>query len=371
MRLFVVIVIAGVSTLIYFYISRIEFRKWVDINVLRKDISTDDVPTIDLHAEKNNQIFCYSNYISILKDKNLSLYNSNGMKETEISIDINTAIFVSNDKYLLVAEKNGQNFCIILDKTFLWKEKIDGEISKAYINKNGYVGIVTTDTTYKSIITLYSPEGKQILRYLSSTRAIDIAISNDNNYIAFAELDTSGTLINSSVKVISVEKAKINSEEAIVYTYNSDTSKMITKIKYQEKNGLICMFDKSVDIIRDENVSSLIDINNNITFTSGNLNNHIAYIKEETSGLFNYNSNLIIKNTTNNHETIYHFDEIAKEMYTYGNIIGINVGTEIYFINTNGMLLKKYNSNQEITNVILSNNVAIVVYKDRVEVINL
>ena len=67
----------------------------------------------------------------------------------------------------------------------------------------------------------------------------------------------------------------------------------------------------------------------------------------------------------------YNFDEIAKEMYTNGNVIGINIGTEIYFVSTNGMLIKKYTSNQEITNVMITNNIAIIIYKDRIEIINL
>ena len=58
-------------------------------------------------------------------------------------------------------------------------------------------------------------------------------------------------------------------------------------------------------------------------------------------------------------------------MYTYGNTICINIGTELYFINTSGLLRKKYTSNQEITNVMFSNDTAIVIYKDRVEIIDL
>ena len=58
-------------------------------------------------------------------------------------------------------------------------------------------------------------------------------------------------------------------------------------------------------------------------------------------------------------------------MYTYGNIIGINIGTEMYFVNTNGMLIKKYVAKQEITNVMMSNNLAIIIYKDRIEIVNL
>ena len=369
---FVILIIVAVIVLFSLYISKMEFRRWVDTNIFRKEVASTSVPTIDLKTDKNNQIYCYSNYICLLNDKNLSIYNSQGIKDTDISIDINTAIFDSRDKYLALAEKNGQDFCVILDKTFLWKEKTDGEILQIHINKNGYVVLVTTDTTYKSIITLYNPEGKEVLKnYLSSTRVVDVDISNDNNYIAIAELDSSGTLISSILKVISVEKAKTSSEEAIVYTYNAPVSKMLTKIKYQDKNSLVCMYDDSIGIIKNEEESNVISIDNNITFASVNLNNNIAYIREETNGLFNYNSNLIIVNTSNNHENVYHLDEVAKEMYAYGNVIGINIGTEIYFINTNGMLIKKYTSNQEITNLVISNDIAIIIYKDRVEIIDL
>ena len=124
-------------------------------------------------------------------------------------------------------------------------------------------------------------------------------------------------------------------------------------------------------MIKDETETQIVTNDDTMTFLSGNLKNNIAYIKEEATGLFNSNSVLNIINTSNNQHTTYNFDEIAKEMYTYGNVIGINIGTEIYFVNTNGMLIKKYTSNQEITDVILSNELAIIIYKDRVEIIDL
>lgn len=42
--------------------------------------------------------------------------------------------------------------------------------------------------------------------YLSSSKAVDVAISNDNKHLAIAEVDTSGTIIQSSIKIISIEK---------------------------------------------------------------------------------------------------------------------------------------------------------------------
>ena len=310
---FVVLAIIGLIVTVSLYISKKEFRKWIDIYLLRKSVTTEDVASIDLDTNKNNQIFCYDKYITILNDKNLKIYNQYGENIQELDIDINTAIFSSSDKYLAIAEKNGQELCVVLDKTFLWREKVDGEILQININKNGYVGLVTTDTTYKSIITLYSPDGKSILKkYLSTTRVEDIAISSDNKFLAYSEIDISGALIQSNITVLSVENAKKNSDEATFYEYKSEPSKMIVKLKYQEKDRLLCAYDNSIDSIFDKNVTNIISMDNTITFASVNLNNSVAYIQEENKGVFNTNSILNIINTQNNQKYTYGFDEIAK-----------------------------------------------------------
>ncbi len=368
----VVVLILAVVIIFSLYIAEEGFRKWVDINVLRKDISSESVATVDLNVDKNNQIVCYNKYIGILNEKNLKIYNSAGENITDISVNINTAIFSTNDRYLAIAEKNGQELCVISDKTYLWTQKVDGEIQQICINKNGYVILVTTDTTYKSIITVYDNSGKQLMRnFLSSSRVTDVSISDDNKYLAYSEIDTSGTLIKSSVKIISIEKAQSNSAESTIYTKEAETSKMILKIQYQENGELVCVYDDSINIVKDGYEQELIKKEDEATFVSGNLGNSIAYIKEEQRSAFNSSSTLNIVNTSSKQTYKYNFGEIAKEMYTTGNVIGINIGTEIYFVKTNGMLIKKYTSNQEITNVMITNNIAIIIYKDRIEVINL
>lgn len=368
----IAIVVIAIIVVFSLYIAEDGFRKWVDTNLLRKDITPENVATIDLNVDKNNQIFCYSKYVCILNEKNLKLYNQSGENVTDISVNINTATFCSNDKYLAIAEKNGQELCVITDKVYSWGQKVDGEILQIYINKNGYVVLVTTDTTYKSIITVYDNNGKQIMRsFLASTRVTDVSMSNDNKYVAYAEIDTSGTLIQSNIKIISIEKAQTENGDATIYTKEGELSKMIVKLQYQEKGELVCVYNDSVNIIKENQENEIIQKDDEITFVSGNLSNSIAYIKEEQKGVFDSNSTLNIINTSSKQTYTYKFEEISKEMYTNGNVIGINIGTELYLVNTNGMLIKKYTSNQEITNVMISNDLAIIIYKDRIEIINL
>ena len=58
-------------------------------------------------------------------------------------------------------------------------------------------------------------------------------------------------------------------------------------------------------------------------------------------------------------------------MYTYGDIISMNLGTEVEFVNTSGWLVKRYIANQEITNIVVSDSIAGIIYKDKIEIINL
>lgn len=367
--LFVILIIFVVGM----YIAEKDFREWVGVHLLKKSITDEDINIINLNIDKSNQIHVYHKYIAILNDKNITLYNEYGEEIKNINVDINTALFDSNNRYLSIAEKNGNELCLILDKTYLWSNKIDGEILQVHVNQNGYVAIVSKDSTHKSIITMYDSSGKKLFdSYFSSTRVIDISISKDNKYIAMGELDTSGAIIQSNIKIISVENAKNDAENAIIYTYNAESGKLITNVEYQKQNQITCMYDNSVDIIKNEKNEELLKIDNSkITFLSVEFSNHIAYIEEEKTGLFEYKSNINIRNTENNKSTIYNLNDIAKQVYANDDILAINVGIEAYFLNQDGWLIKKYTATQEITNIMFSKEVATIIYKDKIMIINL
>ncbi len=356
------------------YINKKDIRDYMDLHLLNKNIAEEDMPTINLDTDKLNQVYVYSKYIALLNDKTIKLYNSYGEEVTSISVNINTAIFDTNNKYLAVAEKNGNEVCLILDKTYLWSSTLEGQIIQVKVNENGYVAVVTTDTTHKSILNVYNSTGEQLFRsYFSSTRIIDVSISKDNKYVAVGELDTSGTVIQSNIKIISVDNAQNDTDNAIIYTYNAENDKLILNVKYQAKNRLVCLYDNSIDIIENnkKNTEKLNLSNEKINFMSVNFSDSIAYIEEESSGLFKTNSNIKLVNTDTQLENYYTIEDIAKEIYVQDDVLAVNVSTDIYFFNTKGWLIKKYIAKQEITNMMLSKNLAAVIYKDKIVIINL
>ena len=362
-----------VCALIYLYKSNEYVKNFMDVYFFNRDVTDEDTTIIKLDSDKSNQVFVYGKYIAVLNDKNLDLYDSYGQQVDKINININTALYDSNNRYLVVGENGGNEVCLILDKTYLWSNTIGEEILQVHVNSNGYVAVVSSDSTHKSIMTVFNSSGVQLFKsYFSSTTIVDASISEDNKYIAIGEIDTSGMVIKSNIKVVSVDNAQNDTENAIVYTYNAENNKLIISVKYQNENQIACLYDTSIDVIKNNENKELFTVNSdNVTFVSADFNNQIAYIEEEKVALFKSNSKIKIINTNNEAECSYEVDEIVKDIYVQDNILAINVGAELYFFNTNGHLIKKYVGNREITNVILSKNIATVIYKDKIVVIEL
>ena len=372
LTIIIVFIVIAIIT-IGLYSTNDKAREWIDKNIFRKEVLQDKVATIDLKENQDSNIYAFNKYIGILNKTNFSVYNSTGRQENTLDLQISNPIWGSANRFLAIAENKGKKVYLISDKDIAWEAEVEGNISQVHVNKNGYVAVVIVDTSYKTVIKTYNPQGKELFNtYLSSTRAVDVSISNDNKYLAIAEVDTSGTMIQSSIKVISIDKASTDPTNSLENTYKGEENKLITNIKYQNKNKLVCMYTDSIHQIENGEDITLIDNQNKkVIFQSVNLVNRACSIEEKSSGLFTADSLVNIVNIENHEIKQYTASSVTKELYTYGNIIAINLGTEVEFISTDGWLVKRYVANQEITNIVVSDSIAGIIYRDKIEIINL
>lgn len=355
------------------YAYNTDFRNFFDIYFFRKNLSSEDVPKIDINSEDNDHIFGYDKYIAILNKNILSAYNSSGKKEFQLDISIGTPISNSNNRFLALAEKGGQKVYLIANQNISWQTDIEGQISNISVNKNGYVTLTVTGTSYKTVIITFDPSGKELFKtYLYKTTVADTDISNDNKYLAIAEVDTTGNLIQSNIKLVSIEKAMSDPQNSFDYIYPANSGELITNIYYQDKNQLVCMYDNSIHIVENNSDRKLIDIaNKKDIFSDISLKSTVALITEKSSGLF-ADVQLQIININSGKSNYYNMTGVPKSVKTKDNIIALNLGVEIHFVDcNNGWLIKKYSSNQEVRNIILGSNIAAIVYQDKIELISL
>lgn len=370
----ITILIIALATTIAIYINNRDARNWIDKNILQKEKTQNNLPSIEIEDEINSNIYAFNKYVGILNKNNFKIYDNTGKEEKNLTLEISKPIFNYNGRYLAVAEEKGQKLYLIADKDILWERDIEGNIAQITVNKNGYVAVTIVDTSYKTVVELFDSQGTSLFKtFLSSTRVVSTSISDDNKYLAIAQVDTSGTMIQSNIKVMSIDDAKNKTENTIKKEYYGENNDLITNIKYQEKNKLLCMYtDKITEIKSDETVDTLQEYKDKkVSFASIELANSSVTIEEKSSGLFTADSVVNMMNSDNKSISLYTAEAVTKEIYTSGNIIALNLGSEVEFINTSGWLVKRYTADQEITSIVLSNSIAGIVYRDKIEIINL
>ena len=131
----------------------------------------------------------------------------------------------------------------------------------------------------------------------------------------------------------------------------------------------MCMCDNGIYLLSDGKMNQLTNFdeeNKQYSFAGINLSNTIFEIEESVDGINNQKSIVHIKNSGSGKNREYTIDGIAKETASADDNIAINLGNEIYFINSRGWLIKQYIANQEVKKVIVSDRLAAIIFKDKI-----
>ena len=123
--------------------------------------------------------------------------------------------------------------------------------------------------------------------------------------------------------------------------------------------------------MNEGNAQKLIDIDDKTTFMDINLHNYICRIVETSSGILSSQYEAKIMNPDNKKENSYLLNSVPKSLYCNNDIIAINMGNQIEFINHNAWLIKSFVSSQSFKDVVLGKSVAGIIYRDRIEIISL
>ena len=132
------------------------------------------------------------------------------------------------------------------------------------------------------------------------------------------------------------------------------------------------MYSDGIEILKEQNSSNLIKFEDGqLAFMTIELSNRIALVSEVSSGEYTADTSVRIINPITRKEKNYNTRNIAKSMQASDNKIALNFGTELHIINKSGILLKKYISNTEINDIVITDAVVGIVYKDKIQLINI
>ena len=367
----VVLVVALIVTICILYSRNKNVRDFLDKYLFRKETHENDLPYIEIDPSKIIGIYAYDKYVSILEDGQLKIYNKLGKEETSIDVEITYPIFESNGNNLILAERNGQKIYFINGKNISWQKDIEGKIAGMNVNRNGYISLIIHGTSYKTVIKTYDPNGNELFtKYLATANVVDTDISNDNKYLAIAEANVSGIVVQSIIEVISIDAAKNNTGDSIKYTHVANSGDLITNIEYQNKNQLVCMYDEHIDILKDDKNEELLNFkNDNILFADIDFDSKVMKIIKKSTGIFGSEAELQMVDTNTKFTSNYEIENVPKDIKVKDNLIVVNLGTTALFIKDSGWMLKKYESSHEIQDILICDEMAGIISKDKIELI--
>lgn len=368
-----VILIFCIVIIVARYVTDEAFRTEIDTNIFGKQVAESSLNTIEINSDTTPTVFAYGKYISVLSKNKLSAYSANGTLTSELDVNISVPLSHTNGNYMVLAEKDGDKLYLISEGSILWDTKVEGTISGVNVNENGYVSAIIKNTIYKSVIIFYDLSGNELFRrYIPNNYAICTDISKDNKYLAVGEVDYAGTIIKSYVKIISVDLAQTDPDNSIVYTYESNNGEVITNINYQDKENAVCMFNTYIQKVSTKDNERVYEFTNDDLFVDIDLKSGVAVIDKQSSGLFSYEYEVKVKSINSKAESLYILNsDLPRSMIVKDDLMAFNLGNEVRIVSSSGWLQKKYVSSKQINDIVLGDSVAGVVYKNKIEIIEL
>lgn len=296
-------------------------------------------------------------------------YANTSKQSFDEAVSLKSAITDSNGDYCIVAENDGTKVYMINGSKKIWNLEIQGTILGVSVNKNGYSAIIYKQAGYKSLVRLIDAEGNEIFTsYLASTYAVDVAISNDNKILAIAEINAEGIKVQSAVKMIDINNIK----QENVKKLDLGDNVLIIDIEFNEKNQLVVQTDNAVKTVENGNLKDLLsDKNINANIVSIKNDSCAIIVSKVDNGLFDSSYVLNIYDYKNDivDKKEYEIKSLPSMVATQKKNIVVLVENELLVINTNGKLVKRFESVGNVKSLVMfdnGNSVALV-YRDKIE----
>lgn len=308
----------------------------------------------------------YGEYIIQCSKDSVKGLNKNGEEQWSIPVSVANPLVKISGNSMLVADIGGKGIYVINGKAVKWSKKLDNSIINADISDNGYVSVVHEAKGYKGAVTVFNLQGGEYFtRYIGENFTLMARVSPSGKSVVIDSVDASGVTTGTVLEFTDTfgkPLAKVTKQDMLipVLWYLEDDS-VVTG-----SNNAITCFDRngrqkweqqfskvfSANVVLDKYIAAAVGENDK-KGSEGKINVELV----DSNGKFT---------------PIYGLNDEVRDIQAYSNIIAVNTGNDVYFINTRGKLIRKYSSKTDIVKVCFFNKQeAAVVTKGTVTVIKI
>ena len=288
----------------------------------------------------------------------------NGDELWTVQLNTTNPLVKASDGGILVADIEGKDIYVIKNKEIKWSKKLDDNIINADINDKGYVTVVHEAKGYRNAVTEFNSNGeKYFSRFINETNVLSARASSSGDKVLITSVDTNGVTADTNIEFTD----KLGNPLSKVVKKDS----ILPYVNFLGDDYVLAAGNSSLTLYDDNYKEKWnIDFKNSEVFSAIIVAGKYAAAAVGGEGQ-NGSDTISIKilDTDGKSEGEYKVNSEVKGIYSYGKTIGVNTGRQVLFINTSGELLKKFDSQNDITKVcFFDSSEAMIVSKADIEI---
>ncbi len=315
---------------------------------------------IVLDSSERPVICTYKNSIIKCTAESVTSIDTKGKVKWEIRISAADPFIKTSSAGLLVADYGGRYLCVISGGAIKWESMSGESIVNADISDDGSVTVIRRDTSYKSKVFVYDPQGREVYsRSFASIYAVQAVLKRPGRTMVVNGIDPSGLF---AASVLSFFDSEGNPSGTLIPGEN----KVYPFVEVLPDNWLLIggedgfkIFDSVNKPIFEKNVEYVLSIaatERKYIFVA------INPPVESASG------RLLVYNTAGDMISDLKVDGTITGLNAFGDIAAVSTGREVWFITSSGKISGKFTSSSEVTDVWFINRMqAAVVTRNSIE----
>jgi len=303
----------------------------------------------DYDANLNPVFGTHKGYIVKCSRDNIIYMDSNGNEQWTYPLSLKNPVLKTAGSYLLVADYGAKNILTFSGKEMRWEKELDNNIINADINSKGYVAVVHGEERSRGAVSVYNRQGMNCFTIGKAEYFIlSSKVSKEAKSVFINSVDTSGISTNTVLEFAdlsgNLSGKKIVKEDAV-----------FPSLWFMENDNLFAVGD-SMFMILDKNYNEIMQYTvKGKIFSSCVADGKYAVVAanpEESTGIFESGSSGVwIYNDKGEKISEYNLKGEVRNLASYEDVIAVNSGNKLRFINLEGDLLAEYSSKDDIKEV--------------------
>ncbi len=137
-----------------------------------------DVDDTNCYAQLNNALL-------VCSSTSIQLYSNAGLQYLSQQVSLSTPTISATGSYAVVYDLGGTSLYALAGRQISYSQTANGTILNARMNANGYLTLITKETGYKGVVTVYDSKYRAKLQVsISSSHVLDALVSDDGKTLA-------------------------------------------------------------------------------------------------------------------------------------------------------------------------------------------